>query len=146
MERDYVRGYQDGSFGPSDSCSRQQFVIMLWRLAGRPSADTDGAEVSFSDITPATPGYGAILWAVSRGIIRGYDDGTFRPDEKVTCEQALQRLKEWNGVLPKDCNFITLRLPVGPKACNPQWVFGDVYELLFIDAVTGEVKGSNPAF
>ena len=65
---------------------------------------------------------------------------------KLSAEDAIARLKEWNGVLPKDCNFITLRLPVGPKACNPQWVFGDVYDLLFIDAVTGAITDSNPAF
>lgn len=64
---------------------------------------------------------------------------------KLTCEQALQRLKEWNGVLPK-ANFITLRLSVGPKDCNPQWTFGNVYDVVFIDAVTGEVRDSDPAF
>ena len=65
---------------------------------------------------------------------------------KLSCEQALKRLKEWNGVLPKGINFITLRLPVGPKPCNPQWTFGDAYNVLFIDAVTGEIRNSNPAF
>ena len=64
----------------------------------------------------------------------------------LSAEQAIQRLKEWNGILPKDCNFITLRLPVGPKSCNVQWVFGDVFNVLFIDAVTGEVRDSDPAF
>ena len=65
---------------------------------------------------------------------------------KLSAEDAIARLKQWNGVLPKDCNFITLRLPVGPKDCNPQWVFGDAYDVLFIDAVTGEVRDWNPAF
>ena len=90
---------------------------------------------------------------------------------KISAEQALARLKEWNaaikreqngagsssaeceqggakpnGILPKDCNFITLRLPVGPKDCNVQWTFGDVYDVLFIDAVTGEIRDYNPAF
>lgn len=90
---------------------------------------------------------------------------------KISAEQALSRLKEWNaaikreqngagsssaereqggakpnGILPKDCNFLTLRLPVGPKDCNVQWVFGDVYDVLFIDAVTGEIRDYNPAF
>lgn len=74
------------------------------------------------------------------------DDNLSDQPIKLSCEDALQRLKEWNGVLPKDCNFITLRLPVGPKECNPQWTFGDTYDVLFIDAVTGEVKDSNPAF
>ena len=65
---------------------------------------------------------------------------------KLSAEEALTRLKEWNGILPKDCNFIILRLPVGPKDCNPQWVFGDVFDVLFIDAVTGEIRSWNPAF
>ena len=65
---------------------------------------------------------------------------------KLSAEEALTRLKEWNGILPKDCNFIILRLPVGPKDCNPQWVFGDVFDVLFIDAVTGEIRTWNPAF
>jgi len=65
---------------------------------------------------------------------------------ELSAEDALQRLKEWNGILPKDCNFITLRLPVGPRDCNPQWTFGDAYNVLFIDAVTGEVRDFCPAF
>lgn len=65
---------------------------------------------------------------------------------KISAEQALSRLKEWNGILPKDCNFLTLRLPVGPKDCNPQWTFGDVDDVLFIDAVTGEIRDYDPAF
>ena len=65
---------------------------------------------------------------------------------KLDAMQALMKLKEWNGILPKDCNFITLRLPVGPKDCNVQWVFGDVYDVLFIDAVTGEIRDYDPAF
>jgi hypothetical protein len=68
---------------------------------------------------------------------------------KLSAEDALTRLKEWNattnGALPKSY-FITLRLPVGPKACNPQWTFGDEYNVLFIDAVTGEVRDYDPAF
>ena len=65
---------------------------------------------------------------------------------KISAEQALSRLKEYNGILPKDCNFLTLRYPVGPKDCNVQWVFGDVYDVLFIDAVTGEIRDYDPAF
>ncbi len=65
---------------------------------------------------------------------------------KLSAEDAIKRLKEWNGVLPQGCNSITLRYPVGPKDCNPQWVFGDVYDVLFIDAVTGEVRDYDPAF
>lgn len=32
------------------------------------------------------------------------------------------------------------------KDCNPQWTFGDEYNVIFIDAVTGEIRNWNPAF
>ena len=74
------------------------------------------------------------------------DDDLSDKPIKLDAVQALMKLKEWNGTLPKDCNFIILRLPVGPKDCNAQWVFGDVYDVLFIDAVTGEIRDYDPAF
>lgn len=64
---------------------------------------------------------------------------------KLSAEDALQRLKEWNGVVPP-AKFLTLRLPVGPKKCNAQWVIGNVYNTIFINAVTGDITDSNPAF
>lgn len=63
----------------------------------------------------------------------------------LTCEEAILRMKEYNGILPKSY-FITLRLPVGPKSCNPQWTFGDEKTVIFIDAVTGEITDWCPAF
>jgi hypothetical protein len=64
---------------------------------------------------------------------------------KLTAEQALQRLKEVNCPIPA-AKSMSLRLPVGPCRCNAQWVVGDVYDVLFIDAVTGEVSNWCPAF
>jgi len=64
---------------------------------------------------------------------------------KLSAEDVLQLLKEWNGVIPvAEC--MSLRLPVGPVACNAQWVIGDVYDVIFVDAVTGEISNVNPAF
>lgn len=65
---------------------------------------------------------------------------------KLGAEDALMRLKEWNGIIPPGSTSITLRLPVGPKDCNAQWVIGNAYDALFIDAVTGNVTDYNPAF
>ena len=85
-----------------------------------------------------------IPWPINE-VWREDDDLSDQPI-KLSAEEAILKLKEWNGVLPKDCNFIILRLPVGPKDCNPQWTFGDIDDVLFIDAVTGEIRDSNPAF
>lgn len=65
---------------------------------------------------------------------------------KLTAEDVLQRLKEWNGIIPHSSRSMSLRLPVGPKNCNAQWVIGNVSDVIFVDAVTGEISDWNPAF
>ena len=64
---------------------------------------------------------------------------------KVSAEQVLELLAAWDGIIPP-ASGITLRCPLGPKACNAQWVIGDVYNVIFIDAVTGEIRDWCPAF
>lgn len=64
---------------------------------------------------------------------------------KLTYKDAFNRVMETNSPKPHSKNCI-LRKPVGPVECNPQYVFGNIREQLWVDAVTGDVKNSNPAF
>lgn len=64
---------------------------------------------------------------------------------KLTAENVLQRLKEWNGLIPA-AKSMSLRYPVGPMECNAQWVIGNQYDVIFIDAVTGSITNWCPAF
>lgn len=64
---------------------------------------------------------------------------------RLTMDDVIEVLREWNGVIPP-ATSMSLRLPVGPMICNAQWVIGDQYDVIFIDAVTGEVSNWNPAF
>ena len=88
-ENGYVQGYKNGNFGPKDNCTRSQFVVILWRMAGRPSS---GRSNPFSDVNSSMSAYKAILWAVNSGIIKGYSDGTFRPGNPVTRAQVVTML------------------------------------------------------
>lgn len=64
---------------------------------------------------------------------------------KLTYKDAFNRVMETNSPKPHTKNCV-LRKPVGPAECNPQYVFGNIRVQLWVDAVTGEVKNSNPAF
>lgn len=64
---------------------------------------------------------------------------------KLTYKDAFEKILETNVSKPHSKHCI-LRKPIGPKDCNPQWVFGNIQDQLWVDAVTGEVKDSNPAF
>ena len=54
-------------------------------------------KVYFSDVTADMPYYGAVMEAAADGLVKGFPDGTFRPEEPVTRGQLciiLQRLRK----------------------------------------------------
>lgn len=63
----------------------------------------------------------------------------------LSYEEAFELVMRTNFPKPHTKNAI-LRNPIGPKAINPQWVFGNINEQLWVDAVTGDISTSNPAF
>ena len=73
------------------------------------------------------------------------DDNLSDKEVKLSADDVLQRLKEFNGLIPPAISM-SLRYPVGPCECNAQWVVGDAYDVIFVDAVTGDVSNWNPAF
>ena len=64
---------------------------------------------------------------------------------KLTFADAFQKIQEVNAPKPASKNCV-LRKPIGPKVCNPQYVFGNTKAQLWVDAITGDVRTSNPAF
>lgn len=87
-----------------------------------------------------------LLGVLLLGLLLGLTMNSCKGCEGDTSKEYGQEMyHDYNGVLPKS-NFITLRRPVGPTECNPRWTFGDEYDVLFIDAVTGEITDNNPAF
>ena len=77
----YMTGYPDGSFGPSQNMTRAEAAQMFYALL----LDKNVAHtVSFSDV-PADAWYAeAVNTLASLGMINGYPDGTFRPDAPIT--------------------------------------------------------------
>ena len=64
---------------------------------------------------------------------------------KVTFKEAFEKIQEVN--LPKPhTRQVVLRKEVGPVEANPQWIFGNLHSQIYVDAVTGEVSATSPAF
>ena len=57
-----------------------------------PNAAASFSPNPFSDVTPETEYYNAVLTAVGQGHINGFTDGTFRPDMTLTVEQAIKMM------------------------------------------------------
>ena len=90
-----------------------------------------------------------------------FNDGTVLTDsvqgfwvENMPLEDTVIKLKyteAWDKIMavnfPKPhSKHVTLRNPIGPVAVNTQWIFGNIKEQIWVDAVTGECTNSNPAF
>ena len=64
---------------------------------------------------------------------------------KFKYTEAWDRMMQANFPKPHS-KHVTLRNPIGPVAINTQWIFGNIKEQIWVDAVTGECTNSNPAF
>ena len=94
-ENGIVKGTSATTFSPNADCTRGQFAIMLYRLAGRP--DVGGVENPFTDVRPGDACYRAVLWAYSAGIIKGTSATTFSPGGSVTRGQIVTMLYRMAG-------------------------------------------------
>ena len=86
VNRGVLSGYEDNTFRPRQSISRQELVVLVARAFNMPP---QGAEITFSDGgTIADWALDSIASAVKLGIISGYDDGEFKPTRPVTRAEA----------------------------------------------------------
>ena len=88
-----VTGYSDGTFRPDTPVTRAQFVLMLWRMCGKPAA---AKAASFADAS-ADWYQDALSWAVEKGYVNGLSDTRFGPDTPITRQQAMAILFRLNG-------------------------------------------------
>ena len=79
-----MNGTSATTFDPNGTTSRGQIAAILYRAAGSPavSGGTD-----FSDVAETAYYASAIRWASASGVVTGYDDGTFRPNDPITRQQ-----------------------------------------------------------
>ena len=89
VEKGVTNGTGDGTFQPNGSCTRAQLAAFLWRLAGEPEAAQD---LSFPDVRADAWCAKALRWAAEQGVVTGYADGRFRPNQTVTRIQAVAML------------------------------------------------------
>ncbi|MBR5518924.1 MAG: S-layer homology domain-containing protein [Clostridia bacterium] len=83
------------TFRPKANISREEFSVIMTRVLGLGALNGTVTEYPFPDVTPAT----AADWSIKAtkiaydlGIIKGFEDGTFRPKESVTFEQAVKMI------------------------------------------------------
>lgn len=80
----YIKGYPDGTFGPDLPITRAEVASIFSRLTvDKMDIDTDAVS-SFSDVNADAWYADAVAFMEQEGIVKGYEDGTFKPDNQIT--------------------------------------------------------------
>ncbi len=80
-ENALMNGVGNGRFGPGQTTSRAMIAAILWRVEGEPKAEIGAEAVDVPDGQWYTD---AIRWAQAEGILTGYGDGRFGPNDPLT--------------------------------------------------------------
>lgn len=131
-DKGYISGYTDGRFNPNANMTREEFAQMISKyVAENVKKVEDNTLISFKDVSDKNWSKSAIQDALERGIIKGYEDGTFKGDRDITRAEAVRMLnrtfdrKTTEKSITKDIDAKKLNMfkDVSPK----HWAF---YEIL----------------
>lgn len=90
----YVNGVGGGKFEPNRQLTRAEFVTMLHRMAGKPTAST---AAGFTDVPQNAWYRDALNWAAEKGYVNGTGANTFSPDGKITRQEVVTILFRYSG-------------------------------------------------
>lgn len=88
-----LSGYPDGTFRPENSITRAGLAKIAALAFEIPTASPSASR--FQDVSGDFWGALFIEACASAGLIRGYPDGTFRPEERVSREVAVTIIVRW---------------------------------------------------
>jgi hypothetical protein len=91
-----MEGTGDTTFEPNTNATRAMLVTILHRLEGEP----DAGALTFADVASDTWYSDAVAWANETGIVEGYSEDIFAPNDNVTREQMvtiLYRYAKYKG-------------------------------------------------
>ncbi len=103
-----VNGISDTEFGPQMTMTRGMLVTIVGRME---NAQSSGS--SFGDVDASMYYAPYVAWAAENGIVTGFEDGTFKPDQNVTREQTaaiLYRYMQYKGIdvsVGEDTNILS---------------------------------------
>lgn len=102
-----ILGYPDKTFKPENPVSRAEFTTMVIKALNKENMPVVGG-LDFTDLPESFWAYGDILRSKELGLIVGYPDNTFQPENQITKSEATSIISK----TVKDCE-----VPCGSGGC-----------------------------
>ena len=130
-----VTGYVDGTFKPSNSISRAEFIVMINRAFNFNTP----ASIFYSDVRAGDWFYLDIAKARAAGYIAGYPNGTMGPNNKISRQEAATILA---GVLGLNTSTSSGYLSFSDASKIPSWSWASINSLVQAGYISGYPDGT----
>ena len=80
----YIVGYEDGTFRPDGDMTRAEAATIFARLISEAKGESVSGNAGFSDVSQNDWFAAYVGYLAKYDVIKGYEDGTFRPNASVT--------------------------------------------------------------
>ena len=85
-EKGLMTGVNADTFSPETTITRAQMAQIIYNMEGcKPAKDPS----SFKDVPSSHWSYKAVSWAKENNIVKGYEDGSFKPNAPITRQDAV---------------------------------------------------------
>src|SRR3989339_134031 len=98
QDKGVIEGYEDGSFKPDQDVTRAEALKLILVGSGIATEELETYEFPFSDLENGAWYLQYIDKGYELGIVGGYEDGTFKPNQNVNLVEALKMLLTAKGV------------------------------------------------
>ena len=90
-------GTSETAFSPDTTTTRGMLVTVLYRLAGSPDLTDENLGYPFADVPGDSWFADGVYWARLNGVVSGYSDSAFGPNDPLTREQLATILWRYAG-------------------------------------------------
>ncbi|MCD7852988.1 MAG: S-layer homology domain-containing protein [Oscillospiraceae bacterium] len=132
-----ITGYEDGTFDPDGTLTRAEACAIIARLLK--NDDLTGTS-DFTDVSSDHWAVDYIAYCASEGIVAGYGDGTFGPDDTLTCYAWMKMLLCAAGYNAEEEGMVGTTWEIGVATlAKDQDVTDDVSGVSYGNAVSRDV-------
>lgn len=92
-----INGYPDGTFRPNSNITRAEYTTIIMKYLEKEPGEVEQVTKIFNDVENNHWAKGYINLAYDNDIIKGYTDGTFKPNGNITYQEAITILLNASG-------------------------------------------------
>ena len=136
----YIFGYEDGTFRPDNNMSRAEAAAIFARLISEKKNEKISGKSNFNDVSK-NEWYSDYIGYLSKyGIIKGYSDNTFRPNDCVTRAEFVAMTVRFNSLfneVKKDGYTVKYN-----DVSKDYWAYNDIAYAKNVGWLNGYADGS----